>query len=110
MDMRYYWVRDRVRQGQFLVYWKKGSLNRADYFTKHHPASHHMLMRPHYLHCPPSLPSPPNYYACLASDADIISTPAPVLLPASVGEGVLISEYDSPYMRCTKHTGAATRL
>ena len=110
MDMRYYWVRDRVRQGQFLVYWKKGSLNRADYFTKHHPASHHMLMRPHYLHCPPSLPSPPNYYACLASDADIISTPAPVLLPESVGEGVLISAYDAPYMRRTNHTGAATRL
>ena len=33
MDMRFYWVRDRVRQGQFIVYWKKGSLNRADYFT-----------------------------------------------------------------------------
>jgi hypothetical protein len=110
MDMRYYWVRDRVRQGQFLVYWKKGSLNRADYFTKHHPASHHMLMRPHYLHCPPSLPSLPNYYACLASDADFISTPAPVLLPESVGEGVLISAYDAPYMRHTNHTGAATRL
>ena len=67
-------------------------------------------MRPHYLHSPPSLPSPPNYCACLASDADIISTSAPVLLPESVGEGVLISAYDAPYMRRTNHTGAATRL
>ena len=67
-------------------------------------------MRPHYLHCPPSLPSQPKYYACLASDADIISTPAPVLLPESVGEGVLISAYDAPYMRRANHTGAATRL
>ena len=69
-----------------------------------------MLMCPHYLHCPPSLPSPPNYYACLASDAAIISTPVPVLLPESAGEGVLISAYDAPYMRRTNHTGAATRL
>jgi hypothetical protein len=69
-------------------------------------------MRPHYLHCPPSLPSPPNYYACLASDAAIISAPdaAPVLLPESGGEGVLISAYDAPYMHRMNHAGAATRL
>ena len=31
IDMRFYWIRDRsVRQGQFLVYWKKGILNKAD--------------------------------------------------------------------------------
>ena len=49
MDMRFYWVQDRVKQGQFLVYWTKGSLNRGDYFTKHHPTSHHIKMRPIYL-------------------------------------------------------------
>jgi hypothetical protein len=39
IDMHFYWIRDRrVRQGQFFVYWRKGSLNKADYFTKHHPA------------------------------------------------------------------------
>jgi hypothetical protein len=41
MDMRFYWVRDRVKQGHFCEYWKKGSLNRADYFTKDHSAAHH---------------------------------------------------------------------
>ena len=41
IDMRFYWVRDRVRQGKFLVYWIAGKHILADYFTKHHPTSHH---------------------------------------------------------------------
>ena len=50
MDMRFYWVQDRVQQGQFCIHWQKGELNLADYFTKHHPSSHHIKMRPTYLH------------------------------------------------------------
>ena len=50
IDMRFYWVRDRVDQGQFHVYWKPGTTNLADYVTKHHTATHHQLMRPIYLH------------------------------------------------------------
>ena len=41
INMRYYWVRDRVRQGQVLVYWMAGEQIIAGYFTKHHPTSHH---------------------------------------------------------------------
>ena len=41
IDMRFCWVRDRVRQGRFLVHWMAGEHNLADYFTKHHPTSHH---------------------------------------------------------------------
>ncbi len=41
MDMRFYWLRDRVAQKQFYVFWRKGNSNLADYFTKHFPASHH---------------------------------------------------------------------
>jgi hypothetical protein len=63
MDMRFYWIRDRVRQEQFLIYWRKGSTNRADYFTKHHPTKHHRRMRPMYLHTPTS-----NRYAPLSDD------------------------------------------
>jgi len=37
---------------QFQIYWKKGSDNLADYFTKHHPASHHQRMRSRYLQQP----------------------------------------------------------
>ena len=45
MDMRFYWVRDRVRQGQFRIHWKPGASNLADYFTKHFPPSHHQQGR-----------------------------------------------------------------
>jgi hypothetical protein len=49
MDMRFYWIRDRVRQGHFLVHWRKGNDNLADYHTKHHSPSHHRLKRSQYL-------------------------------------------------------------
>jgi len=45
MDMRFHWIRDRVRQHQFTVTWKKGSENVADYFTKVHPPAHYRMMR-----------------------------------------------------------------
>ena len=50
MDMRFYWIQDRVCQGQFHIYWKPGKANKADYFTKHHPASHHCIMQSSYIH------------------------------------------------------------
>jgi Reverse transcriptase (RNA-dependent DNA polymerase). len=49
-DMRFYWPKDRIKQNQFQVYWKPGTENRADYFTKNHPPAHHRAMRSHYLH------------------------------------------------------------
>jgi hypothetical protein len=49
VDMRFYWIRDRVNQGQFLIHWKRGADNHADYFTKHHPPSHHRRIRSRYL-------------------------------------------------------------
>ena len=55
MDMRFYWIQDRVKQGQFNVYWGPGLHNLADYFTKHHSPSHHRRMRSTYLHCPEQL-------------------------------------------------------
>ena len=50
MDMRFFWIRDRVKQGQFRVHWKPGKTNHADCYTKHHPPSHHIKVRPTYLH------------------------------------------------------------
>jgi hypothetical protein len=52
IDMRFYWVKDRVKAGQFIIYWRKGEENEADYFTKHHSPSHHRKMRHRYLHEP----------------------------------------------------------
>jgi hypothetical protein len=50
MDMRFYWVKDRVEQGQFNVGWEPGDTNMVDYFTKHHSPAHHKSMIPYYLH------------------------------------------------------------
>jgi hypothetical protein len=50
MDMKYYWLQDRVRQKQFDVYSRPGKDNLGDYHTKHHPAQHHQDMRPILLH------------------------------------------------------------
>ena len=50
IDMRFYWVRDRIKQGHFIVYWAPGATNKADYFTKHHPPAHHRHVRFDYLH------------------------------------------------------------
>ena len=48
-DMRYHWLRDRECQGQFRIYWRPGKTNHADYWTKHHQAKHHQIMRKQYL-------------------------------------------------------------
>ena len=48
-DMRFHWVRDRINQNQFLVFWAPGATNLADYFSKHHAPYHHKKMRKHYL-------------------------------------------------------------
>jgi hypothetical protein len=46
MDMRFHWLQCRDAQGQFRHYWRPGTQNLADYFTKHHPATHHKSVRP----------------------------------------------------------------
>jgi hypothetical protein len=46
MDMRFHWLRCRNAQGQFRYYWRPSTQNLADYFTKHHPASHHTAVHP----------------------------------------------------------------
>ena len=48
-DMRWYWLQDRIHQGQFIIYWDKGKNNYADYHTKHFPPSYHSLIRPKYI-------------------------------------------------------------
>jgi hypothetical protein len=45
MDMRVHWVCDQECQQQFRIYWQPGKLNYANYWTKHHPETHHRSMR-----------------------------------------------------------------
>jgi hypothetical protein len=82
MDMRFYWIRDRVRQNQYHVNWRHGSTNHADYFTRHHPPKHHVAMRPAYL----LETNQDNYYSCLD---DHIPPQAPSKANPASGEGVL---------------------
>jgi hypothetical protein len=49
MDMRFYWIKDRVAQNHFRVTWAPGDDNLADYGTKHHSAPHHRRQRSRYL-------------------------------------------------------------
>jgi hypothetical protein len=50
MDISFYWIKDRVKQGQFNVYWGPGYQNLADYFTNHNSPAHHKRMREIYIH------------------------------------------------------------
>ena len=45
MHVRFHWLRDRECQKQFIIYWQPGESNYADYWTKHHPETHHMNTR-----------------------------------------------------------------
>jgi hypothetical protein len=46
MQMHFHWLWCHNTQGQFRYYWRTGTQNLADYFTKHHPATHHKTVRP----------------------------------------------------------------
>ena len=38
--MRASWMKDRIEQGQFDVYWEEAATNKGDLHTKRHPPSH----------------------------------------------------------------------
>ena len=52
IDMQFYWIRCRIKQDQFIVYWNPIKDSLGDYTTKHHPPDHHIMVRPVYLHDP----------------------------------------------------------
>jgi hypothetical protein len=46
MDMRFHWIQDRIAQLQFVVNYREGEHNLADFFTKALPvSSHHAIMK-----------------------------------------------------------------
>ncbi len=49
MEMRFFWVGDKVAQDMFKIRWHPGQENLADYQSKHHVGSHHIAVRPWYL-------------------------------------------------------------
>ena len=49
MDMRYHWLRDKVKQGEFTVKWRKNTFSLADFFTKVLPTKTFQEMRKHFV-------------------------------------------------------------
>ena len=49
IEMRFYWIKDRPKQKQFMIYWSPGNRNLGDYHRKNHPPAHHRLVHPIYL-------------------------------------------------------------
>jgi hypothetical protein len=50
MDMRFFWVGDKVAQEMYKLRWHPGQENLAGYQGKHHAMSHHINVCPWYLH------------------------------------------------------------
>jgi hypothetical protein len=50
MEMRFIWVGDKVAQDMYALSWHPGQENLADYQSKHYIGSHHVAVRPWYLH------------------------------------------------------------
>ena len=67
-NMWFYSIRYRVRKWQFLLYWMAVEHNLADYFTKHHPTSHHWSRRSTYLF----LAVEYSKYACYMSPNELL--------------------------------------
>jgi hypothetical protein len=52
IDMRFHWLRDRIRQGQFTITHLAGTLNLADFFTKILPCAQHQALMSRLVHTP----------------------------------------------------------
>jgi hypothetical protein len=57
MDMQFHWLHCHEAQDQYHFYWRPGTQNLADYWTKHHPASHHKAFWPQILTSSTSKPA-----------------------------------------------------
>ena len=57
IDMRFWWLKDRIDQQQFKAIWGPGKENLADYTTKFHIPAHHKKMRPIQLYIKDRSPS-----------------------------------------------------
>ncbi len=58
MEMRFFWIGDKMAQDMYDLSWHPGQENLADYQSKHHIGSHHVAVRPWYLH----IENSPEFY------------------------------------------------
>ena len=58
MDMRYHWIRDRVKLKDFKIIWRPGAESIADYLTKTQPVAMVLKMRKFFVkEVPPTFPT-----------------------------------------------------
>ena len=69
VDMRYHWIRDRVRQGHFRVLWLSGKIILADFFTKALPVHRHQELMKHLVHTPIAAPGHFTSYRAKTANA-----------------------------------------
>jgi hypothetical protein len=50
MEMRFFWISDKVAQDMYALSWYPGQENLADYQSKHNAGSHYVAVCPWYLH------------------------------------------------------------
>jgi hypothetical protein len=50
MEMRFFWISDKVAQDMYTLSWHAEQENLADYQSKHHSGAHHIAILPWYLH------------------------------------------------------------
>jgi hypothetical protein len=89
-DMRYHWLKDRISQKQFNLYWAPGKSNSADYFSKHHSPAHHKLMRPQYLQrVLAAHAAPPSVRGCVSPSVSTSGFPNPQMTTRTIALGPL---------------------
>ena len=49
-DMGLWWLKDKMVQNHFKMFWEKGANNWDDYFTKHFAPKYHRAVRNRYIH------------------------------------------------------------
>jgi hypothetical protein len=50
MEMRFFWIGDKIAQQMYDIKWHPRQENLANYQSKHHNGLHHTVVRPRYLH------------------------------------------------------------
>ena len=58
VDIKFHWIRNRIRQGQLKAMWRKGVDNLADFFTKALPVHQHKRLMSLLVHVPPATSLP----------------------------------------------------
>ena len=102
MDMRFYWINDRIKQEQFRVYWAPGPTNLGDYPSKHHPPAHHITVCPTYLHVPKTV----SLQGCV--NLTVNTSPAKRSLAVTVKHIRQQEQLTRYYLECVKPTNISS--